>query len=607
MINVVVVAILAAAIGVLTNYATASVPTWFQDQVRVWLVFALAVMTAVVIQLVAAREKSTPVQLPPVRARLSVAPVALRRPTSDVATVRGRDGELARIMSMVADPCGRFVVICGPGGMGKTTMAARAAEHAESLGQAVFWIRWRDEESLTAQMIEVAITLGLPPGEVGAAQESGGSILDLVWGQLTAVGGWVVVLDNIDRPLDVSPTGEPVWEHRGWIRPGGAGLLVVTSRDRSPGTWGRGAELVGLGPLEGHDGAQVLLDLAPDGGSQEAAEGLARRLGGLPLALHAAGTALALPTARLGTFQAYQDALADRSAEVLPERPDVTDPALARALVGYTWELSLDQLNAEGKPLARLLLRSLAMLAEAPVPIGIVGPGLIPKTEFDGVSQAAVDGALAGLEQYSLVDAPSLDRTFRIRTVVLHPLVRETTILLARQAGYDDAWAHTVEDHLIDESALYVSQGRTAWLMNRLLAPHMATLPGLSSADITRFYSARNAVDNIADEFRRAGDAAVEIILRQTVLDAEIKVLGPDHPDTLKSQNNLALTLDSLGRHNEAEELHRRTLDTRTRTLDPDHPNTLQSQNNLAKVQLRGKHARWDRILTWVRNKFWTR
>jgi DNA-binding transcriptional MocR family regulator len=33
------------------------------------------------------------------------------------------------------------------------------------------------------------------------------------------------------------------------------------------------------------------------------------------------------------------------------------------------------------------------------------------------------------------------------------------------------------------------------------------------------------------------------------------RVLGPDHPDTLTSRNNLALAYQAVGRHDEAEEL----------------------------------------------------
>ncbi|WP_281360629.1 AAA family ATPase [Lentzea indica] len=263
--------------------------------------------------------------------------------------VRGRDRELAEVLRMVSAPEGRFVVVCGPGGMGKTTLASRVAEEAGRQGLAVFWLRWRGktlptgqsgEEMLAAQMVQVAVTLGLSEARVGAVQQSGGSLVDLVWGHLEQVPGWLLVVDNADQAQGLG-LDAPVAEHRGWIRPGGAGLLLVTSRDRAPGTWGSGAHLVRLTPLPADEGAQVLMDLARDGGNRDSAQRLASRLGGFPLALHAAGTAVAQPTARLRRFEAYCDALNDGASGALMPL-DVTDPEVARTLVGHTWELSLN-------------------------------------------------------------------------------------------------------------------------------------------------------------------------------------------------------------------------------------------------------------------------
>ena len=46
--------------------------------------------------------------------------------------------------------------------------------------------------------------------------------------------------------------------------------------------------------------------------------------------------------------------------------------------------------------------------------------------------------------------------------------------------------------------------------------------------------------------------------------------------------NNLAIVLCDEGRYAEAEKLHRETLDIRRRVLGPEHPDTLMSMNNLA-------------------------
>src|SRR5207245_8153150 len=58
--------------------------------------------------------------------------------------------------------------------------------------------------------------------------------------------------------------------------------------------------------------------------------------------------------------------------------------------------------------------------------------------------------------------------------------------------------------------------------------------------------------------------------------------LGPDHPDTLQSMNNLAAAYLAVGRLTDALPLFEETLKRRTATLGPDHPGTLATMNNLA-------------------------
>ena len=72
-----------------------------------------------------------------------------------------------------------------------------------------------------------------------------------------------------------------------------------------------------------------------------------------------------------------------------------------------------------------------------------------------------------------------------------------------------------------------------------------------------------------------------EKILRE-VLEIERRVLGPDHPETLRSLENLAATLRQAGRYPESEKLERETLETLKRVLGAEHPQTLTSIHDLA-------------------------
>jgi hypothetical protein len=63
-----------------------------------------------------------------------------------------------------------------------------------------------------------------------------------------------------------------------------------------------------------------------------------------------------------------------------------------------------------------------------------------------------------------------------------------------------------------------------------------------------------------------------------------MKALDVEHPSTLTSMNNLACVLDSQGKYEEAETLHRQALELRTKALGTEHPDTLTSMYNLANT-----------------------
>ena len=65
-------------------------------------------------------------------------------------------------------------------------------------------------------------------------------------------------------------------------------------------------------------------------------------------------------------------------------------------------------------------------------------------------------------------------------------------------------------------------------------------------------------------------------------LQAERRVLGEEHPDTLLSMNNLAMLYFEQGRHDEAEPLYVKALEGRRRVLGEEHPDTLESINSVA-------------------------
>ena len=68
------------------------------------------------------------------------------------------------------------------------------------------------------------------------------------------------------------------------------------------------------------------------------------------------------------------------------------------------------------------------------------------------------------------------------------------------------------------------------------------------------------------------------------LLDLQRRVLGPEHPSTLNTMDNLAASLLGQGKHAEAEQMFRELLDVQRRVLGPEHPDTLATVSNLASL-----------------------
>ncbi|MFD3519988.1 tetratricopeptide repeat protein [Streptomyces sp. NPDC058653] len=506
------------------------------------------------------------------------------------ATVRGRERELADIQGLAAGRGGGLVVVCGTGGLGKTTLAAQAARQAQAQGRAVFWVRWQDDATrLAHDLTRITTALGLPEPRLQDAQSGRAALVDVIWEHLTTVRGWVIVIDNADTPRTLGPGSEPPGSYRGWVRPDGGGLLLVTTRDTAPATWGPQASLVALEPLDAGASGAVLRDAAPSAGTAEEAAALGERLGGHALALDTAGRYLANPTSRYRTFTAYQHALDTEFGDLLgAAHPQGSDPEVARTVVRHTFDLSLTQIHNDGYTLARPALYLLALLEPAPVPRLLLTPALLTHSTGQRATAAELDAALAALHQSGLINTPATTATDSggqaptVGQISLHPLVHDV-IALTPPPGTTRTTCHTALDtHLTQTVQETTSAGRAGWLTARLLTPHLPPL--LHRTPNADFTTIRDLLDDLGHTLHEAGAAAEEHLLRQSILDTEIRVLGPDHPDILGSRDNLAGALHALGRYQEAVDLHQRNLTDCGRVLGPDHADTFASRNNLANA-----------------------
>jgi serine/threonine protein kinase/tetratricopeptide (TPR) repeat protein len=102
---------------------------------------------------------------------------------------------------------------------------------------------------------------------------------------------------------------------------------------------------------------------------------------------------------------------------------------------------------------------------------------------------------------------------------------------------------------------------------------------------------------NLAVLFARSGHYPEAEKLARETLETSRRVLGPDNPLTLGLTTNLAILLDREGRFPESEQLAREALDMSRRVLGPEHPNTLKAMMTLANVmESQGHHADAEKL-----------
>jgi hypothetical protein len=105
------------------------------------------------------------------------------------------------------------------------------------------------------------------------------------------------------------------------------------------------------------------------------------------------------------------------------------------------------------------------------------------------------------------------------------------------------------------------------------------------------------AANNLASSLRGQGKYAEAEQMEREILDVRRRVLGPEHPHTLKKMSNLGCSLHGQGKHAEAEQMQRELLDVQRRVLGPEHPETLGTTSmpspDGAKASVR-RRSRWS-------------
>ncbi|SPL87713.1 putative ATP /GTP-binding protein [[Actinomadura] parvosata subsp. kistnae] len=542
----------------------------------------------------------------------------------------GREGVLDELRDAVRTRDPHVHVLAGLGGSGKTTIALCLVAELADAGHQVWWVDASDHTRLTVLLLRAAQDdLGVPDGVVREALAGRRNACDVFWKALERkepLARPLLVFDNADDPHAVFTDGR-VADGNGWVRATRACMILITSRDRDPATWGPLSRIHEIGHLAQNAASDVLRDLAPKAGDPERADDLARDLHHLPLALHLAGSYIGSSHARYDTFTSYRQALASDPLGTLSQSSDARRQRSDRELVSRTWHLSLETLERQGVKAATTLVRVLAQFAAHPVPEIVTRPeqlaGLLPRCTVDDAICAR-----AALGRVSVIDVVEEDG---VRGVRLHPLVAETVRASTPHAAH--AWSkavgllHAASQELDSERpdqwpiwalvdrhlrALLESTNRpsrrdlrhlavTATAVTRMLklsgsflAAHQ--LAGQALAATTRLprndASLLGLQHSHATILHRLGEHEPAERLYRMVSAAQRRTLGAEHKATLWTLRNLASLLAERGTYSEAERLYRQVLQAQQLLLGADDPDTLWTQHSLAVLKgAQGEYA----------------
>ncbi|KAF2253361.1 HET-domain-containing protein [Trematosphaeria pertusa] len=496
----------------------------------------------------------------------------------------GREPELTRLEEMLfGTHHAAKLAITGLGGVGKTQLVTellyRVADKQKHCS--FIWISAVNVESLHQSYLDVSRQLGIPGGEDDKAD-----VKRLVQAHLSkeSTGQWLLVFDNaddLDMWIPKTAGQQPGHGPRplvDYLPKSKQGTVVFTTRDRKIAVKLAQPNVVDV-PAMGEDAAAELLGkcLINPGlvhhGQETSA--LLSQLTFLPLAIVQAAAYINENAISLAD---YLSLLAEQEEEVIDLlSEDFEDDWRYRDInnpVATTWLISFDQIRQRDR-LAADYLSLMACIEPKDIPQSLLPPGVSRKKEVD---------AIGILTAYSFVHIGPADECLD-----LHRLVHLATRNWLRK---EELLAQSTERAILRLSEVFPDdepQNRTTW-RKYLAHASYALDSGVTGDDDEARTSLLWKLGLCLYEDGRWNEAEKAF---SRVTETRKRLLGPEHPDTLASMSNQALTYKENGQWNKAEELNVQVMETRKRVLGLEHPDTLTSMGNLALTYW--NKGWWDR------------
>jgi tetratricopeptide (TPR) repeat protein len=477
----------------------------------------------------------------------------------------GRDELLASLAGRLAGGGTAAVtqVLQGGGGVGKTTVAVEYAYRHRSQFDTVWWVRAEQPATLLGDLTGLAASLGV--AEPAQADQQLAVAAVRRW--LDDHDRWLLVLDNAGAPDASTGLEVPLARLVDLLPQVPHGQVLVTSRDAS---WEHHAA---LDELEVFTPAEAVAFLLARSGSSDQATALriAELLGLLPLALEQAGAYIRetrLPLA------GYLDRLRRFPTLTMAKgRPRDRDPA---DTVATTWQVSLDRVRAV--PGATSLLAVCAFLGPEEISRELFTQRLDPLPDDWAVLAAdsfALDEAIGALRRFALVKASE-------QVLSVHRLVQQVT--RDQLDATEQRRQVAVALRLVRAAFPTEHRNPDVWPAYARLLPHALAVIGHSQPLEVEPELAAWLLNQAGLYLWQRADHSQALTLHERALTIREARLGPDHPDTAESLNNLANVLQDQGNFDRARALFERALAIREMRLGPDHLDTALSLDNLATV-----------------------
>jgi tetratricopeptide (TPR) repeat protein len=502
----------------------------------------------------------------------------------------GRDDDLAAIDAALKRGDGRAAVTAlhGLRGVGKTALAAAYAERHQQDYRATWWIRAETDTTMRADLVGLGVQLKWVAEDI-PEETAVKAVLD----RLPREGPDILlVYDNARTSRELAP-----------FLPRGAGPRIIITSNAPD--WGGVAAPVEIEVWPKEVGADFLTARTGRAVERDAGLALSAALGGLPLAHEQAAAyceRLGLPLSEYATKFANAPGIYLDNAGAAPEQYH------NGLTVSKTFALAIEE-AAELHEVAEALIAYAALLAPEPIPLFLFAEGREKFSEpfASALAGDGLDEAVGALRAFALVDRESIpderDPSIAIDTIRLHRLVRE--VATARTTA--EARAEIRCELIAATARVYpgdVHRNPAAWPRARRLDAIALALVG-GSDDLTEGseISAATLLDGLSNYRHGALAAYAEARkLSERALAIREKVLGPDHPDTASSLNNLGYLLQAQGDLAGALPYFERALAIREKALGLDHPDTARSLNNLGALldsqgDLTGARPYYERAL----------